>query len=177
MRWGGRLTFPILYPIEGSLTENLSENINLGMPPVVFPDFETNGILDTLQTISFVMEIPNISLGDKKAISDAVYNTEHELLSMEYAHGESNAYKELESLLFHTLSRSPPFSTSKSSSANILSSQKSIIDSNPSCMNFWPTMVCHGMDLDRFPVGTFYCGSCSSKSLLHHQTTGETTPQ
>ena len=83
----------MLYPMEGSLTENLSENFNLGMPSVVIPDFETNGILDTLQTISFVMEIPKISLEDKKAISDAVYNTEHKLLSVEYAYGESNVYQ------------------------------------------------------------------------------------
>jgi hypothetical protein len=71
--------------MEGSLAENLSENFNLGVPPVVFPDFESNEILDAIQTISYVMEIPNISLGDKKAISNAVYNTEHKLLSMEYA--------------------------------------------------------------------------------------------
>ena len=81
--------------MEGSLAENLAENFDLGIPPVVSPDFETNEILDTLQTISFVMDIPTISLGDKKAISKAVYNTEHKLLSMEHAHGGPYDYQEM----------------------------------------------------------------------------------
>lgn len=85
----------MLHPMEGSLAENLSENFNLGMPPVVFPDFESNEILDTLQTISFVMDIPTLSLGDKKAISNAVYNTEHKLLSIEHAQGNPYGYQEM----------------------------------------------------------------------------------
>jgi hypothetical protein len=94
MRWGGRLAFPLFHPMKGSLAENLSGNFNLGMPPVVFPDFETNQILDALQTVSSIMDIPNVSLADKKAISKAVYNTEHKLLSMEYAQGGPSAHQE-----------------------------------------------------------------------------------
>lgn len=80
--------------MERSLAENLSQNFNLGMPPVVFPEFETNEVLDTIQTISYVMEIPNISLMDKKMISGAVYNIQHKLLSIEHAQNNPYAYQE-----------------------------------------------------------------------------------
>ena len=80
--------------MEGSLAENLSTNFNLGVSHAVFGDFETNEILDTLQTISFVMDIPTLSMADKKAVSKAVYNTEHKLLSMEHAQGEPSVYQE-----------------------------------------------------------------------------------
>lgn len=80
--------------MEGSLAESLSTSFNIGMPPLVFPDFETNEILDYLHIISFVMDAPTLSLADKKAISKAVYNTEHKLLSLEYAQGGPCAYYE-----------------------------------------------------------------------------------
>jgi hypothetical protein len=86
--------FPLLHPKRGSLSENLPATFTLGMPPVVFADFETNEILATLKTISFVMDIPTISMADKKAVSKAVYNTEHKLLSMEYAQDDPFAYQE-----------------------------------------------------------------------------------
>lgn len=85
MRWGCRPKLPTLYPPEGSLEENLSKNSSSWIPPVVSPEFETNEILYTLQTMSNAIELPEISLGDKKAISDVVNHTEYQLLSMDHA--------------------------------------------------------------------------------------------
>lgn len=94
MRWGEKPTFPLLHQMEGSLADNLSANFSLGISPTLFPDFETHEVLDTLQTISFVMGVPTLSQADKKAVSKAVYNIEHKLLSMEWAQRDLYAYHE-----------------------------------------------------------------------------------
>jgi hypothetical protein len=75
----------------------LSESLDLRLPityisTTIFLDGETTELLQTLQYMSYVIDIPHNSFRDKKELSVALYQTEYHLLSTEHEREESPEY-------------------------------------------------------------------------------------
>ena len=84
----------MLSPPRRSVVRYLSERLDIRLPNAyipssIFPDEESAKLLETLQYMSYAIDIPNISTRDKKEISVALYQTEYHLLSVEYEKASS----------------------------------------------------------------------------------------
>lgn len=93
-RWGNPPNLSTLSPPHQHLPSTLSKHATFDLPPSYIStslvlDFEIAEILETLQHMSHAIDIPDLSLSDKKCIADALYSTEYRILSLEHSSSES----------------------------------------------------------------------------------------